>query len=1171
MPKLLVPDQQDLGSAGTPIESNTISEGALKIGNLQQDGASSALADASKLGQVQGTEGAAALAQTGDIGKIEAAGAQQAAQSYSDIGQTAMNAGQAVMNLGNQYFEKAEGAIQDGIYNNAFAGASKEFSKRVQDRINKPFDDKGNPTFSTLSSDIAGIASDVQSKYGGSLGNPEVANRFNSAFTELSTSNQIMAMKQARDQQIQYSQGASTTGQKQTIINALGASPEMVPGLLAKGNQDVDNAVRLGIWTPEQGVLQKENLKNSIVTGRLSIMAQKDPVGTAMQLNNPNSTDPTIQALNPIQRAKAVDETTTRLIQLSRQNRQQEAEAKNNQQALYNFNTQDMDLAITQGTAGPAEIQAAYTAGHILHSQYVNLMQKSYAATGDTAKKTATRQQIGTAMNQGQILQGKYSDSDVNDYYNYQQKLTGIPNISLFDPNAPTDQSRIAANLKAPVTDYTNSLKGAVEGGTPEQVLAAVQGYNYVQQKNPIAVSQIDPKTRAVLYSVQSQMTYGNVPAAQAINSARATIMQQDPSVQVAREKAFDNEDMFKTANLNSTIHSIYDTSTLGSVFKGTQSGTLDPNDTSIITGLLKQNYMYLGDAQQAVDLTKQQTKGIWGATNINPQTGTNKPIMFMPPEFSYPQYNFSVNGKPAMRINLENDVKPMLTDSGWAPHQADIPLNSISIEPNRYAPARQLGQTSYQVFGTITGSNGVSQQVPIVDPKTGQPMTWTPDDGFIKNLKQQQYDSGVQNSVQTQQNAATSGTNIMGDPQVPAAQSPTDDSLRSQYGQPPLPPTQVNPDGTKTLGINNTTSDSMGAGTRDHVINTALQYLGMNEVAHKQVLGNLISQMVGSSTDPSTTPWCAGFVNAILKMNGIQGSGSMSAQSLLNVGQPTNNPQKGDLVVFNRGGGLGHVGFYMGTNADGSILVLGGNQGGDVSVKSFGRENLMGFRSLPNGDDAKALMTGQNTPQQQNVQGNDPSYQHPVPAQPNGSAQPYDGDNVALALSNMPNKALPIGIRQNNPGNVAKNGNQWDGELPNSSSRFKEFSTPEDGIAAIARVLSQYNNKYQVNTINGIVHRYSATDQGEYAKNLSAQLGVDPNEPLNVNDLPTMVKLVKGIIKQENGYVPYDDRTIVTGIMRNRFMAQTVSPQDNAVASAKGIPKSPKDLTSDNEGIDIK
>ncbi|MGL4309161.1 MAG: TIGR02594 family protein [Paracoccaceae bacterium] len=105
-----------------------------------------------------------------------------------------------------------------------------------------------------------------------------------------------------------------------------------------------------------------------------------------------------------------------------------------------------------------------------------------------------------------------------------------------------------------------------------------------------------------------------------------------------------------------------------------------------------------------------------------------------------------------------------------------------------------------------------------------------------------------------------------------------------------------------------------------------------------------------GANLDPATTAWCAAFVNATLEQTGVKGTGSNMARSFLDWGQEVSDPQRGDLAVFSRGdpnGPYGHVGFFDGYNPDGTIRVLGGNQGaeGSVSLSNYSPDRLLGFR----------------------------------------------------------------------------------------------------------------------------------------------------------------------------------------------------------------------------------
>ena len=129
--------------------------------------------------------------------------------------------------------------------------------------------------------------------------------------------------------------------------------------------------------------------------------------------------------------------------------------------------------------------------------------------------------------------------------------------------------------------------------------------------------------------------------------------------------------------------------------------------------------------------------------------------------------------------------------------------------------------------------------------------------------------------------------------------------------------------------------------------MSVAASAIGFNETSQAAALRDYLSTG-GQNLDPATTAWCAAFVNATLTKSGQQGTGKLNARSYLDWGQPVDQPQRGDVAVFSRGdpnGWQGHVGFLDGYNKDGTIRVLGGNQGGAVSIANYGADRLLGFR----------------------------------------------------------------------------------------------------------------------------------------------------------------------------------------------------------------------------------
>ena len=107
------------------------------------------------------------------------------------------------------------------------------------------------------------------------------------------------------------------------------------------------------------------------------------------------------------------------------------------------------------------------------------------------------------------------------------------------------------------------------------------------------------------------------------------------------------------------------------------------------------------------------------------------------------------------------------------------------------------------------------------------------------------------------------------------------------------------------------------------------------------------ISQMLqrlGAWWRDDETPWCAAYVGGVLERSGITSSRFESAASYLNWGVKLDKPAYGCVVVFSRDGG-GHVGFVVGQQANGDLMVLGGNQSDAVNIRAFSTSRVSGYR----------------------------------------------------------------------------------------------------------------------------------------------------------------------------------------------------------------------------------
>ena len=132
--------------------------------------------------------------------------------------------------------------------------------------------------------------------------------------------------------------------------------------------------------------------------------------------------------------------------------------------------------------------------------------------------------------------------------------------------------------------------------------------------------------------------------------------------------------------------------------------------------------------------------------------------------------------------------------------------------------------------------------------------------------------------------------------------------------------------------------------------------------------------------------------------------------------------------------------------------------------------------------------------------------------------------------------KSLPRGIRNNNPGNIRKSGDAWQGLADiQPDPEFFAFADPVYGIRALAKILRNYRDRYGLNTVQGIINRWAPpveNNTGAYVRMVANKVGVAPTEPLTW-DAGQMRRLVSAIIQHENGKQPYSMATIADGISR--------------------------------------
>lgn len=125
-----------------------------------------------------------------------------------------------------------------------------------------------------------------------------------------------------------------------------------------------------------------------------------------------------------------------------------------------------------------------------------------------------------------------------------------------------------------------------------------------------------------------------------------------------------------------------------------------------------------------------------------------------------------------------------------------------------------------------------------------------------------------------------------------------------------------------------------------------ARRHIGLAEIpgkAHNPTIIRWLAELKAWWRDDET-PWCGTFVAHCLRVAGRDlPMHWYRASAYAAYGKALDTPAYGCIAVLSRQGG-GHVGFVIGKDRNGNLLLLGGNQGNRVSVAAFSPSRITRF-----------------------------------------------------------------------------------------------------------------------------------------------------------------------------------------------------------------------------------
>ena len=121
----------------------------------------------------------------------------------------------------------------------------------------------------------------------------------------------------------------------------------------------------------------------------------------------------------------------------------------------------------------------------------------------------------------------------------------------------------------------------------------------------------------------------------------------------------------------------------------------------------------------------------------------------------------------------------------------------------------------------------------------------------------------------------------------------------------------------------------------------------------------------------------------------------------------------------------------------------------------------------------------------------------------------------------------LPRGIRNNNPLNIRRSKDQWQGlRAQQTDSAFCQFESLEYGWRAAFYLLTRtYYHKYRLYTIRKIISKWAPPNENltaTYIENVSRLTGIPPDEPIGIPSDQPQRWMMLGIAMaiQENGLI---------------------------------------------------
>jgi hypothetical protein len=272
-------------------------------------------------------------------------------------------------------------------------------------------------------------------------------------------------------------------------------------------------------------------------------------------------------------------------------------------------------------------------------------------------------------------------DMAFNKLVGQQEQQLGMQSGSMDLPS----RAKLATNIQREVPVLEKQLSAAANFGGAKQAAQAVQAMKFLQQNNPIVISGLKDKDKAVLDTFGDYISNTTLPPEDAIKAARGDV-NVDENIQQERLKAWKEYDKTVYPDLKSKLNHIANGLNAKSGLFNTNDPTLLPSGISVAYDrIMAKTAVHYRDPKMADAAVMDEL------AKVNQVTYTNnrKEVMAFPPEILYPNQEIFLHSEKVRQlkeyVEQNNDRKAnkgfVFNQLEWIDNDENDPSSDIKLK----------------------------------------------------------------------------------------------------------------------------------------------------------------------------------------------------------------------------------------------------------------------------------------------------------------------------------------------------------------------------------------------------------------------------------------------------------------------------------------------------------